>query len=416
MDKKITDLKMRDKKNIIVLKFGGTSVGDKDKIKRVADRIIKTRLEGNRVVVAVSAMGDTTERLIELAGKIALGPSRREMDMLMSTGEQVSSALLTMAIQEKGYDCISLSGQQAGILTDDVYSNAKILNINVDRINRELKKDRVVVVAGFQGVNKDGDITTLGRGGSDITAVAMASALKARYCEVYTDVDGVYSTDPNLVDEAVKLETLSYDEMLELASSGAKVVHLRAVEFARKHNVILHIRSSFNDIEGTWVMDDYKKDERMERPLITGVTYDAGEAKVSIFGLEDKPGVAANLFGRLADVDIDVDLIVQNVSEENLAAISFTVRNEDLSLAKEVLNKLENIRVEVDTDIAKVAIVGAGMQTHPGVAAKMFKILADKDINIEMISTSPIRISCVVKNSRIKEAVKALHSGFGLTK
>ena len=416
MDKKITDLKMRDKKNIIVLKFGGTSVSDKDKIKRVADRIIKARLEGNRVVVAVSAMGDTTDRLIELAGKIASSPSRREMDMLLSTGEQVSSALLAMVIQEKGYDCISLSGQQAGILTDDVYSNAKILNIKVDRINRELKKDRVVVVAGFQGVNTDGDITTLGRGGSDITAVALASALKARYCEIYTDVGGIYSTDPNLVDEAIKLEALSYDEMLELASSGAKVVHLRAVEFARKHNVILHIRSSFNDIEGTWVMDDYKKDERMERPLITGVTYDVGEAKVSIFGLEDKPGVAAKLFGKLADENINVDLIVQNVSEKKFAAISFTVRNEDLSLAKEVLNKLKSIRVEVDTDIAKVAIVGAGMQTHPGIAAKMFKILADKDINIEMISTSPIRISCVVKKSRIKEAVKALHSSFGLVK
>jgi len=416
LNKKITGSKMRYKKNIIVLKFGGTSVGDKDKIKRVADRVIKARLEGNSVVVAISAMGDTTDRLIELAGKIASSPSRREMDMLMSTGEQVSSALLAMAIQEKRYGCISLSGEQAGILTDDVYSNAKILNIKVDRILKELKKDRIVVVAGFQGVNIDGDITTLGRGGSDTTAVALASALKARYCEIYTDVDGVYSTDPNVVNEAIKLETLSYDEMLELASSGAKVIHLRAVEFARKHNVILHIRSSFNDIEGTWVIDDYKKDERMERPLITGVTYDIGEAKVSIFGLEDKPGVAANLFGRLADVDIDVGLIVQNVSEENFAAISFTVKNEDLSLAKEVLNKLRDIRIEVDTDIAKIAIVGAGMQTHPGVAAKMFKILADKDINIEMISTSPIRISCVVKKSRIKEAVKALHSGFGLAK
>jgi len=407
---------MRDKKNIIVLKFGGTSVGDKDKIKRVADRIIKTRLEGNSVVVTVSAMGDATDRLIELAGKVASSPSRREMDMLLSTGEQASSALLAMAIQEKGYGCISLSGGQAGILTDDVYSNAKILNINVDRINREFKKDRVVVVAGFQGVNTDGNITTLGRGGSDITAVALASALKARYCEVHTDVGGVYSADPNLVDGAIKLETLSYDEMLELASSGAKVIHSRAVEFARKHNVILHIRSSFNDVEGTWVMDDYKKDEIMEKPLITGVTYDIGETKVSIFGLEDKPGIAAKLFGKLADADIDVDLIVQNVSEKNFAAISFTVKNEDLSLAKEILNKLKSIRVEVDTDIAKVSIVGAGMQTHPGVAAKMFKILADRDINIEMISTSPIRISCVVKKSRIKEAIKALHSGFGLAK
>jgi aspartate kinase len=407
---------MRGKKNIIILKFGGTSVGDMDKIKKAADKIISARLKGNNVVVSVSAMGNTTDRLIGLAGEITSSPSRREMDMLMSTGEQVSSALLAMAIQEKGYSCISISGEQAGILTDDTYSNAKILYIKTDRILKELKKGKIVVVAGFQGVNMGGDITTLGRGGSDTTAVALASALKAKYCEIYTDVDGVYSTDPNVVGEAIKLDAISYDEMLELASSGAKVLHQRAVEFAKKHNVILHIRSSFNDIEGTWIMDNYKKDKRMERPLITAVTYDIGEVKVSIFGLEDKPGVAANLFGRLAEENIDVDLIVQNVSEKNFASISFTVKNEDLSLAEKVLSKIENIRVEMDTDIAKVSIVGAGMQTHPGVAAKMFRVLADKDINIEMISTSPIRISCVIKRGRVKEAVKALHSSFGLTK
>jgi aspartate kinase len=407
---------MRGKKNIIILKFGGTSVGNMDKIERVADKIISTKLKGNNVVVAVSAMGNTTDRLIDLAGEITSSPSRREMDMLVSTGEQVSSALLAIAIQEKGYGCISLSGEQAGILTDNVYSNAKILSIKADRILKELKKGKIVIVAGFQGINMDGDVTTLGRGGSDTTAVALASALKAKYCEIYTDVDGVYSTDPNVVSEAIKLDALSYDEMLEFASCGAKVLHLRAVEFAKKHNVILHIRSSFNDIEGTWVMDNYKKDERMERPILTGVTYDIGEVKVSIFGLEDKPGVAANLFGRLAEENINVDLIVQNVSEKNLAAISFTMKSEDISLARKVLGKIEDIRVEMDTDIAKVSIVGAGMQTHPGVAAKMFKILADKDINIEMISTSPIRISCVIKRSRVKEAVKALHSGFGLTK
>ncbi len=407
---------MRGKKNIIILKFGGTSVGNVDKIKKAADKIISASLEGNKVVAAVSAMGDTTDRLIGLAGEITSSPSRREMDVLMSTGEQVSSALLAMAIQEKGYGCISLSGGQAGILTDDVYSNAKILYIKTDRILKELKKGKIVIVAGFQGINMRGDITTLGRGGSDTTAVALASALKAKYCEIYTDVDGVYSTDPNIVCEAVKLDALSYDEMLELASCGVKVLHLRAVEFARKHNVILHIRSSFNDIEGTWVMDNYKKDKRMERPFITGVTYDIGEVKVSIFGLEDKPGVAADLFGRLAKENINVDLIVQNVSEKNFAVISFTVKNENLSIAEKVLSKIENIRVEMDTDIAKVSIIGAGMQTHPGVAAKMFKILADKDINIEMISTSPIRISCVIKRGRVKEAVKALHSGFGLSK
>ena len=407
---------MRGKRNIIILKFGGTSVGDADRIKKVADKIISASLGGNKVVAAVSAMGDTTDKLIELAGVISSDPSRREMDMLMSTGERVSGALLAMAIKEKGYDCISLTGGQAGIVTDDVYSNAKILYIKTDRILKELKKGRIVIVAGFQGINMRGDITTLGRGGSDTTAVALASALKAKYCEIYTDVDGVFSTDPNVVCEAAKLDAISYDEMLELASCGARVLHLRAVEFAKKHNVVLHIRSSFNDIEGTWVMENYKKDNRMERPFITGVTYDVGEAKVSIFGLEDKPGVAADLFGRLAKENINVDLIVQNVSEKNFAVISFTVKNENLSLAEKVLSKIENVRVEIDNDIAKVSIIGAGMQTHPGVAAKMFKILADKGINIEMISTSPIRISCVIKRGEIKEAVKALHSSFGLSK
>jgi len=407
---------MKDKTNIIVLKFGGTSVGDEGRLKAVADRIIKTKLEGKSVVVAVSAMGDTTDRLIELADKIASGSSRREMDMLLSTGEQASSALLAMAVKEKGYDCISLTGRQAGILTDDVYSNAKILNIKTDRILSELKNGRIVIVAGFQGVNTRGDITTLGRGGSDTTAVALASALKANYCEIYTDVEGVYSADPNIVGRAAKLKSLSYDEMMELASYGAKVIHLRAAEFAKKNNVVIHIRSSFNDIEGTWVMDDYKKDDRMERPLVTGVAYDVGEVKISIFGLEDRPGIAADLFGKLADENINVDLIVQNVSEKNLAAISFTIKDKDLPVAKKVLSGLKNIRVSVDTDIAKVSIVGAGMQTHPGVAAKMFKILAGEDINIEMISTSPIRISCVVKKGKIKEAVKALHSGFEMAK
>jgi len=404
------------RKDIIVLKFGGTSVGDIDKIKRVAERAIKSKNKGKGVVVVVSAMGDTTDSLIELAGAITQKPSRREMDMLVSTGEQISSALLAMTVQEKGCECVSLTGGQAGILTDRFYSNAKILNIKVDRIIKELKNDKIVVVAGFQGININGDITTLGRGGSDTTAVALASALKAKYCEIYTDVDGVYSTDPNMVKEAIKIESLSYDEMLELASYGAKVIHLRAVEFAKKHNVKLHIRSSFNDIEGTWVMDDFEKDMRMERPMITGVTYDVGEVKVSVFGLEDRPGIAADLFGRLAEKNINVDLIVQNVSEKNLAAISFTVKSEDMELAEKTINKIENINVEMDKDIAKVSIVGAGMQSHPGVAAKMFSLLAEKDINIEMISTSPIRISCVVKKSRVKEAIKALHSGFGLEK
>jgi len=391
-------------------------VGDEKRIKKVAEKIVKASLEGKSVVVAVSAMGNTTDKLIELANRIAAAPSGREMDMLMSTGEQESSALLAMAVQEKGCGCISLTGEQAGILTDDVYSDAKILNIKTDRIHKELKEGRIVIVAGFQGINAEGDITTLGRGGSDTTAVALASALKADYCEIHTDVDGVFSADPNMVERAVKLEALSYEEMLELASSGAGVIHLRAVEFARKHGVAIHIRSSFNNIEGTWIMDDYKKDIRMEKPLIKGVTYDIGEVKISIFGLEDRPGIAANLFGKFADKNINVDLIVQNVSEKNIAAISFTIKDKDLPQAKQVLNKLEDTRVEITADIAKVSIVGAGMQTHPGVAAKMFKVLAESKINIEMISTSPIRISCVIKKDKIKEAVKALHGGFDLSK
>ena len=405
---------MREKKEIIVMKFGGTSVGDTGKIRRVADRIIAAAEDGKYVVVTVSAMGDTTDRLIDLAAEVADDPSRREMDMLLSTGEQVSIAILTMAIQRKGYSCISLTGMQAGILTDDAYSNAKILSLKADRVLKELKKNNIVVIAGFQGSNSRGDVTTLGRGGSDTTAVAVASALKADYCEIYTDVDGVFSTDPNLVKEAAKMHSLSYDEMLEFASSGAKVLHLRAVEFAKKHDVVLHVRSSFNNNEGTWVMDESKIDKRMEKPLITGVTYDSSQVKISVFELEDRPGVAASLFKKFAENDINIDLIVQNVSEGNLAAISLTIKNEDLSTVKKVLDEMGKKHVEVDPDISKISIVGAGMQTHPGVAARMFGLLAEKQINIEMISTSPIRISCVIRKARAREAVKVLHQGFDI--
>jgi aspartate kinase len=334
--------------------------------------------------------------------------------VLLSTGEQVSIAILTMAIHEKGYLCVSLTGIQAGIHTDDVYSEAKIINVRADRILKELKKDRIVIVAGFQGINHAGDITTLGRGGSDTTAVALAAALKADYCEIFTDVDGVYTTDPNLVKEAIKKHSLSYEEMLELASSGAKVLHLRAVEFAKKHDVLLHVRSSFNNNEGTWVMNRDKLDKRMEKPLITGVTYDNNQVKISIFELEDKPGEAAKLFGKFAEHNINIDLIVQNVSEKGLAAISLTIKNEDLSEAKKVLAELDQKHIEIDDDIAKISIIGAGMQSHPGVAARMFKILAEDGINIEMISTSPIRISCVIRRSRAREAVRSLHDGFDI--
>jgi len=404
----------RDRKEIVVMKFGGTSVADAEKMRRVADRIIAVKNSGKDVVVAVSAMGKTTDNLIGLASEITDNPSRREMDVLLSTGEQVSIAILTMAIHEKGYSCVSLTGIQAGVYTDDVYSEAKILNVKADRIHKELKAGNIVIVAGFQGSNHNGDITTLGRGGSDTTAVALAAALKAGYCEIFTDVDGVFSTDPNLVAEAVKKHSVSYDEMLELASSGAKVLHLRAVEFAKKHDVVIHVRSSFNNSEGTWVMDAGKIDKRMEKPLITGVTYDTNQVKISIFELEDKPGEAARLFGKFADNDINIDLIVQNVSEKGLAAISITIKNEDLPIARKVLDELEQKHIEIDDDIAKISIGGAGMQSHPGVAARMFKLLAEDGINIEMISTSPIRISCVIRKAKAKEAVKSLHNGFDI--
>ncbi|MBL7124009.1 MAG: aspartate kinase [Actinobacteria bacterium] len=411
---------MKVKKDTVVMKFGGTSVGSIDKINKVAEKVIKCKSTGANVIVALSAMGSTTDDLIELAGKISKNPGKREMDMLLSTGEQVSIALLAIAIQEKGYESISLTGSQAGILTDKMYSNAKILSINNERIIKELRKGRIVIIAGFQGITLDGDISTLGRGGSDTTAVAIAATIGAKYCEIYTDVDGVFTTDPSIVSESRKIKTLSYDEMLEMASSGAKVLHLRAVEFAKKHEVVLHVRSSFNNSEGTWIMDYNKSEEKMERPIITGVTYDNNQVKVSVFGLIDKPGVASKLFGGLASENINVDLIVQNVSEKNLATISFTIEEGDMDKARKVLgylkNKLEIENIKIDSEIAKVTIIGEGMKTHPGVAAKMFDLLGAKDINIEMISTSPIGISCVVRKSKIREAVKILHKGFGLEK
>jgi len=411
---------MRTKREIVVMKFGGTSVGSTEKIKNVAERAIRAKEDGNDVVVVVSAMGDTTDSLISLASKINNVPSKREMDMLLSTGEQVSIALLAISIQSKGYNCVSLTGGQAGIFTDEVFSNAKITHINNIRLLKELKNDKIVVVAGFQGVTADGDISTLGRGGSDTTAVALAAALNAQYCIIYTDVDGVYTADPNIVPEARKINKLSYEEMLETASSGAKVLHLRAVEFAKNHNVVLSVRSSFNENEGTWVMDDNKIIERMERPIVTGVTYDTNQVKITIYGLADKPGIAAKLFGEFALENVSVDLIVQNVSEKGIATISFTVKSADLAEAKRVLESLQKgldfTEAGIDVNVAKVSLVGAGMQTHAGVAAKMFELLSNENINIEMISTSPIRISCVIRKDKVKAAVKVLHTGFELDK
>jgi len=402
----------RNKKEIIVMKFGGTSVADASMVKKVAGRIVDAKKSGKSVVVTVSAMGDTTDRLIDLASQVTDNPSRREMDVLLSTGEQVSMSVLAMALNQMGHPSVSLTGIQAGIHTDDGHLEAKILNVKVDRILRELGQDKIVIVAGFQGMDKAGDITTLGRGGSDTTAVALAAALKADYCEIFTDVGGVYSADPNLIRGAKKKHSVSYEEMLEFASSGAKVLHLRAVEFARKHGVVLHVRSSFNNSEGTWVMDTDSIDKRMEKPLVSGVANDANQVKISIFELEDRPGEAARLFGKFAEHNINIDLIVQNVGEKGLAAISVTIKNEDLAEAKKVLKELDKKHVEIDTDIAKVSIIGAGMQSHPGVAARMFAILAGDGINIEMISTSPIRISCVIRKSRMKDAVSSLFKGF----
>jgi len=407
-------------KNIIVMKFGGTSVGTLEKINNVADRAIKAKKEGNNVVITVSAMGDTTDDLIELASKISNNPPKREMDMLLSTGEQVSSALLAIAIANKGGKAISLTGYQVGILTDDIFSDAKILRIKKDRIYSEFEKDNIVIVAGFQGITKNNDITTLGRGGSDTTAVAIAAALNAKYCEIFTDVDGVFTADPNIVPNARKINKVSYDEMLELASSGAKVLHLRAVEFAKNHGVIIHVRSSFNNNEGTWVMDIENLNEKMEQPVVSGVTYDTNQVKISVFGIPDKPGIAAKLFSEVAAANINIDMIVQNVGEKGIAAISFTIKKEDLPVCEKVVKDLkEKIGIknfEIDTDIAKLSIVGAGMKSHPGVAATMFSSLGNNGINIEMISTSPIIISCVIRKDRIFEAVKLLHDVFNLDK
>jgi len=408
------------KNNIVVMKFGGTSIGTIEKINVVAQRAIKEQNEGKDVLVVVSAMGDTTDELIDLSSKISKNPSRREMDMLLSTGEQVSSSLLSMAIIEKGGKAVSLTGYQVGVLTDEVFSEAKILKIDIKRIFEEFKKGNIVVVAGFQGVTASNDITTLGRGGSDTTAVALAAVLNANYCEIFTDVDGVYSGDPSVVLNAKKINVLSYDEMLELASSGAKVLHLRAVEFAKNHNVIIHVRSSFNNNEGTWVMDLGKSNERMEHAVVSSVTYDTNQVKISFFGVEDKPGVASKLFTAFAKANINIDMIVQNVGEGGKASISLTIKNEDLEIAKKVVEDLKtNLQIEsvqIDPDIAKVSIIGAGMKSHPGVAAEMFSCLGDNNINIEMISTSPIIISCVIRSDRIKEAVRLLHDRFNLGK
>ncbi|MEW6555476.1 MAG: aspartate kinase [Actinomycetota bacterium] len=402
---------------ITVQKFGGTSVADTERIKNVALRVSETKKKGDHVVVVISALGDTTDRLVRLAYEISDVPREREMDMLLSTGEQVSVALLSMAMHELGYEAISFTGAQVGIVTDSAHTKAKILDVKVGRILEELEKGSVVIVAGFQGVSLDDQITTLGRGGSDTTAVALAAALGADACEIYTDVDGVFTADPRLVPEARKLARISYDEMLEMAATGAKVLQLRSVEFARNYGVVMHVRSSFSEEEGTWISES---DERMEKAIISGVTHETEEAKVTVFDVPDRPGVAAGLFQALAAENINVDMIIQNVSEDQKTDISFTVGQNDLRKAAEISERVAKELgaggVAVDESIAKVSLVGAGMRTHPGVAADMFSALAENDINIEMISTSTIKISCVIQADDVKKAVRAIHKKFGLDK
>ena len=398
---------------LIVQKYGGSSVADVACMQRVARRILNTRDAGNQVVVVVSAMGDTTDDLIELARKVNPDPSDREMDMLMASGEQISSAVLTMALHAAGADAVAMSGPQAGIRTDATHLKAKIMDIDPKRIREQLKKNRVVVVAGFQGLNPNEDIATLGRGGSDTTAVALAAALKADRCQILKDVDGVFTTNPRVVPEARKLDEISYDEMLELASLGAEVLQSRAVEFAKKYGVVLEVVSSFHEKPGTLVREEVKD---MEDIVVRGVAADKNQAKITVGALADRPGVAAGLFKELAKANINVDMIVQNVSEQGQTDISFTVPRTELGKARKVLQGLHYEKAGIDEDIAKVSIVGVGMKSHSGVAYRMFEALAKADINISMIATSEIKISVVIKKDKADQATQVLHKVFGLGK
>jgi len=404
-----------ERTNIVVMKFGGTSVADAACMKRVASRIVEAREQGNQVVAVVSARGDTTDELIAMAKEISQEPPAREMDMLLSAGERISAALVVMAIHELGYEAISLTGSQAGILTDTAHTKAKILDIRPDRILKALDERKIVLVAGFQGVSTDRDVTTLGRGGSDTTAVALAAALRAEACVIYTDVDGIYTTDPRVVPDARRLDFISNDEMLELTADGAKVMMLRSIEVARRFNVPLWVRSSFTNEPGTLIGQD---ETGMEQAIISGVTYALDDAKVTIHGLPDKVGEAAKVFSALALAHVNVDVILQNVSAEGAADITFTAAESELPKIETVLKGLKDelgfSSFDFDKEIAKVTLVGAGMRTYPGIAAKMFEVLAQNGINIEMISTSSIKISCVIRQDQAENALKALHKAFKL--
>jgi aspartate kinase len=402
--------------DIVVMKFGGTSVAGAEQIKRAAGRIVAARESGKRVVAVLSARGKTTDELVEAAHEISERPVAREMDMLLSTGERISCALCAMAIHDMGHEAISLTGSQAGIVTDSSHTKARIIDVRANRIREALDQDRIVLVAGFQGVSTDSrDVTTLGRGGSDTTAVALAAALNADVCEIYTDVRGVYSADPRIVPDARMLPMVSFEEMLEMAASGAGVLQLRSVEYARNHGVQIHCRSSFEDGPGTLVVSE---EETMEQPFVTAVTHSDAEARVTLTGVRDEPGVAGRIFTALAEANVNVDVIIQNepVGGDQLADLSFTVDRDELPVAREVIDQLGDVSVKVraEEQIGKVSIVGAGMRSHPGVAAKVFQTLGEEKINIEMISTSPIKISCVIPAERVKDAVLALHSAFEL--
>jgi aspartate kinase len=401
---------------LVVQKYGGTSVGDIDRIKNVASRVIQTKNQGHDVVVVVSAMAGETDRLIRLAQQVTPAPDERELDVLISTGEQVSIALLAMTLKAMGYDAKSYLGFQIKIATDSAFGKARIAGIDSEKILDDLRNRRVVVVAGFQGVDESDNITTLGRGGSDTTGVAIAAALKADVCEIYTDVDGVYTTDPNICSKARKLSKISYDEMLEMASLGAKVLQIRSVEFAKKYDVPIHVRSSFNDNPGTIVC---KEDEEMEKVVVSGVTYNKNEAKIEVMRLPDIPGVAAKLFKPIADANIVVDMIIQTSSiEKGCADVAFTVPKSDfpktLQIVKETIKEFGGKEVKSNEDVAKVSIVGVGMRSHSNVATQMFTVLAKEGINIQMISTSEIKISCIIDSKYSELAVRALHDAFEL--
>jgi aspartate kinase len=400
---------------LIVQKYGGTSVADPDRIRACADNVAITKKRGNDVIVVVSAMGKATDNLIALADSVAKNQSGREMDMLLTTGERQTAALMTMALLDRGIDAISFTGSQVGIITDTAHRKAKIVEVKGDRVRQSLSEGKVCVIAGFQGVSTEKEITTMGRGASDLTASALAQAMEADACEIYTDVTGVFTADPRIVPQARKLQKVHFDEMLEMAGAGSKVLALRSVEFARNHDVPLHVRSAFTWEQGTWVTNE---EPSVEDPIISGVVTDMTEAKVTVLGVPDRPGISAALFEPLAAANVNVDMIVQNTSTEGTTDISFTMPMADMaqseSIVQRVAEEIGATAVTHDDDIAKVSLVGAGMKSSPGIAATMFRVLADEDVNIQMISTSTIRISVIMAAGDMERAARALHTAFGL--